>query len=205
MLSLRRSCSSGSTRPGRPGPSTSAHTPTIRRIYEHGAGSSGCRLHRRHDRPVRAVVRWPPLVARIKDTSVEAVKAGRRLRRRRRGRTPLRKAGARLVGRCPFHEERTPQLLGQPVDRLYYCFGCGTRAATDHVRARDAGARLRRRDRVARRPLPHPARVRGELAGAGREAHAPRSGCCELLDQAAAFYERTLWETRGGLRSRATT
>ncbi len=40
-------------------------------------------------------------------------------------RTQLRKAGARYVGRCPFHEERTPSFSVNPVDKLYYCFGCG--------------------------------------------------------------------------------
>ena len=40
-------------------------------------------------------------------------------------RTPLRKAGGRLTGRCPFHEERTPSFSVNPVDKLYYCFGCG--------------------------------------------------------------------------------
>ena len=41
------------------------------------------------------------------------------------GRTALRKAGARFTGRCPFHEERTPSFSVNPVDKLYYCFGCG--------------------------------------------------------------------------------
>ena len=41
------------------------------------------------------------------------------------GRTQLRKAGARYVGRCPFHEERTPSFSVNPVDKLFYCFGCG--------------------------------------------------------------------------------
>src|SRR5262249_60770076 len=40
-------------------------------------------------------------------------------------RTQLRKAGARFVGRCPFHEERTPSFSVNPVEKLYYCFGCG--------------------------------------------------------------------------------
>ena len=42
------------------------------------------------------------------------------------GRTQLRRAsGSRYTGRCPFHEEKTPSFSVNPVDKLYYCFGCG--------------------------------------------------------------------------------
>ena len=51
--------------------------------------------------------------------------AGGRLRRVVEERTALRKAGGRLTGRCPFHEERTPSFSVNPVKGLYYCFGCG--------------------------------------------------------------------------------
>ena len=41
-------------------------------------------------------------------------------------RTPLRReSGSRFTGRCPFHEEKTPSFSVNPVDKLYYCFGCG--------------------------------------------------------------------------------
>ena len=41
-------------------------------------------------------------------------------------RTALRRSsGSRYMGRCPFHEERTPSFSVNPVDKLYYCFGCG--------------------------------------------------------------------------------
>src|SRR5258705_12395164 len=42
-------------------------------------------------------------------------------------RTQLRKAGARYMGRCPFHEERTPSFSVNAVDKFYYCFGCGAK------------------------------------------------------------------------------
>ena len=42
------------------------------------------------------------------------------------GRTQLRRAsGSRFTGRCPFHEEKTPSFSVNPVEKLYYCFGCG--------------------------------------------------------------------------------
>ena len=40
-------------------------------------------------------------------------------------RTELRRAGANsYVGRCPFHDERTASFGVNPVEKLYYCFGC---------------------------------------------------------------------------------
>src|SRR6516162_86602 len=40
-------------------------------------------------------------------------------------RTELRRAGpARYEGLCPFHDERTPSFGIDPVQKVYYCFGC---------------------------------------------------------------------------------
>ena len=36
----------------------------------------------------------------------------------------LRKAGRRLTGLCPFHQERTPSFSVDPETGLWYCFGC---------------------------------------------------------------------------------
>ena len=66
-------------------------------------------------------------MARIKDTSVEAVKAAADFVDVVSARTQLRKAGGRYTGRCPFHEERTPSFSVNAVDKLYYCFGCGAK------------------------------------------------------------------------------
>jgi DNA primase len=63
-------------------------------------------------------------VARIKDSSVEAVKAAADLVDVVSMRTQLRKSGARFTGRCPFHEERTPSFSVSPEKGFYYCHGC---------------------------------------------------------------------------------
>jgi len=39
---------------------------------------------------------------------------------------PLKRAGARLKGLCPFHQEKTPSFSVDPQNQLFYCFGCQT-------------------------------------------------------------------------------
>jgi DNA primase len=38
---------------------------------------------------------------------------------------PLRASGAKRIGRCPFHEDRTPSFVCFPGTRTFHCFGCG--------------------------------------------------------------------------------
>jgi DNA primase len=39
---------------------------------------------------------------------------------------PLKPAGTRLKGLCPFHQEKTPSFTVDPDRKLFYCFGCQT-------------------------------------------------------------------------------
>ena len=39
---------------------------------------------------------------------------------------PLKGAGRRLKGLCPFHQEKTPSFSVDPSAQLFYCFGCQT-------------------------------------------------------------------------------
>lgn len=39
--------------------------------------------------------------------------------------TKLKRAGARLKGLCPFHQEKTPSFTVDPGRGVYHCFGCG--------------------------------------------------------------------------------
>ena len=115
------------------------------------------------------------VVARIKPESVEAVKAAADILDVVGARTQLRKAGARYTGRCPFHEERTPSFSVNAVDKLYYCFGCGAGGDLISFVKETENTRLLRRDRMARRPLPGRARVRGDLARRRPRARTPRA------------------------------
>jgi DNA primase len=136
-------------------------------------------------------------MARIKDTSVDAVKAAADLVAVVEERTSLRKQGARLIGRCPFHEERTPSFSVNPSLGLYHCFGC--HQGGDVIKfVRDtqgldfAGAIEWLAERF---------RIDLEDEDVSPEQAAKRSRRVrlqELLDDAASFYERALWETEVG-------
>jgi len=65
-------------------------------------------------------------VARIKDSSVEAVKAAADFVEVVSARTQLRKSGGRYTGRCPFTTSARVFSVNA-VDKLYYCFGCGAK------------------------------------------------------------------------------
>ena len=137
-------------------------------------------------------------MARIKDTSVEAVKAAADFVDVVSARTQLRKGGGgRFMGRCPFHEERTPSFSVNGVDKLYYCFGCGAKGdlitfvrETEGLDFAGAIEWLGERFRV---PLEYE-----ESSPAQDAARKRRERLFALLDQAATFYERTLWDSEAG-------
>ncbi len=136
-------------------------------------------------------------MARIKDTSVDAVKAAADFVEVVSARTQLRKAGGRYTGRCPFHEERTPSFSVNAVDKLYYCFGCGAKGdlitfvrETEGLDFAGSIEWLAERFRV---PLEYE-----ESSPAQDAARKRRERLFALLHQAASYYERTLWETEPG-------
>lgn len=38
---------------------------------------------------------------------------------------PLKASGGNFVGKCPFHNEKTPSLSVSPTKQVWHCFGCG--------------------------------------------------------------------------------
>ena len=136
-------------------------------------------------------------MARIKDASVEQVKAVADIVAVVSGRTVLRKAGGRFVGRCPFHEERTPSFSVSPEKGYYHCFGCGK--GGDSIRFVQEAESL---DFVgAIEWLADRFNVQLEYEEASPEADARRQRAKrlqELLEAAAAFYERYLWDSPAG-------
>jgi DNA primase len=140
-------------------------------------------------------------MALIKDTSVEEVKAASDVVAVVSGRTQLRKAGPRYVGRCPFHEERTPSFSVNPVEKFYYCFGCGAKGdVITFVRETEqldfAGAVEWLADRFN-------VQIEYEETTPQQDARRRRrERLLELLDAAATFYERYLWDSQAGSLAR---
>src|SRR6478672_7859240 len=140
-------------------------------------------------------------MARIKDTSVEEVKAAADMVAVVSERTQLRKAGARYMGRCPFHEERTPSFSVNAVDKFYYCFGCGAKGdLITFVRETEqldfAGAIESLADRFN-------VQIEYEETSPQQDARRRRrERLLELLEAAASFYERYLWDSQAGSLAR---
>src|ERR687888_1777640 len=140
-------------------------------------------------------------MARIKDASVEEVKEAADIVAVVSARTQLRKAGARYLGRCPFHEERTPSFSVNATDKLYYCFGCGAKGdLITFVRESEqldfAGAVEWLADRFN-------VRLEYEQVSPQQDERRRRRGrLFSLLDAAASFYERYLWESQAGSAAR---
>ena len=111
-------------------------------------------------------------------------------------RTELRRAGPRSYeGLCPFHEERSPSFSVEPVEKLYYCFGC--QASGDvftfvqETEGVDFGAAL---ELLADRCGIELEREEENPKEAERRRQ--RERLLELLGRTTAYYERCLWESQ---------
>jgi DNA primase len=110
-------------------------------------------------------------------------------------RTELRRAGpGRYMGRCPFHEERTASFSVNSVDNLYHCFGCGVGGdAFGFVMATEGLDFVGSLESLA-------SRYGIELTPEDEDPQAAerrktRERLLELLERAASFYEKWLWES----------
>jgi DNA primase len=141
-------------------------------------------------------------MALIKKSSVEEAVAASDMIEVVSARTPLRRAGARWTGRCPFHEERTPSFSVNPAEKLYYCFGCHKGGdLISFVRETEgldfAGAVEWLADRY---------RLQLEYEESSPRADANRrrrERLLALLDAAGTFYSRYLWESQAAEPARA--
>jgi DNA primase len=140
-------------------------------------------------------------VARIKDSSVEAVRAGADMVQVVQARTQLRKSGARWTGRCPFHEERTPSFSVNAADKLFYCFGCGKGGDLISFVRESEGLDFAEAIEWLAERFNVPVEYEESSPQAELERRR-RDRLFALLEQATAFYERYLWDSASGERVR---
>jgi DNA primase len=111
-------------------------------------------------------------------------------------RTELRRAGAtEYVGRCPFHDERTPSFAVNPIEKVYYCFGCQASGdvftfvmeteGLDFAGALESLANRFGVELQTEQEDPRAAQTRQR-----------RERLHSLLGRAAGYYARYLWEAR---------
>ena len=140
-------------------------------------------------------------MARIKDESIERVKATMEILPLIEEVVRLRKTGGTYKGLCPFHQERTPSFTVTPARGTFKCFGCGEGGdaitfvmKTENIDFVDAIELLARRFGVELEyeessPEHDRKRARDERLRA-------------LLERAAEFYGRVLWDSEIGAPAR---
>jgi DNA primase len=140
-------------------------------------------------------------VARIKDESVERVKATMEILPLVEDYVRLRKTGAAYKGLCPFHQERTPSFTVSPARGTFKCFGCGEGG--------DAITFVEKIENVdfvgAIELLAQRLGVELEYEEASPEHEGKRQRDERLrllLERAAVFYARVLWESDQGAAAR---
>jgi len=140
-------------------------------------------------------------VARIKDSSVEAVKAAAEILPLVEDYVRLRKAGTTYKGLCPFHQERTPSFTVTPSRGTFKCFGCG-----------EGGDAIAFVEKIENVDFVGAIDILGRRFGieieyeeispeADRERRR-RERLRQLLERATAFYERMLWDSEQGAFAR---
>ena len=111
-------------------------------------------------------------------------------------RTELRRAGVNsYFGICPFHEERTGSFHVSPDERLYHCFGCQASGDAFKFVMETEGVDFS----VALETLAQRFGVELQVEAEDPQAAARRQRrdrLQTLVDRAAVYYARYLWEAR---------
>ncbi len=109
----------------------------------------------------------------------------------------LQKRGGRLVGLCPFHNEKSPSFSVSPERGLYHCFGCGASGNTvGFVMAHDGltfPEAIRRLAEKANVPLPEATDADDAAAARSRD---DRARYDRVMTGARDYYQAELWSGR---------
>ena len=140
-------------------------------------------------------------MARIKDSSVDAVKSATEILPLVEDYVRLRKQGGTYKGLCPFHAEKTPSFIVTPARGTFKCFGCGEGGdAIAFVRKIEQVDFIGAIEFLARRfgiALEYE-----ELSPEVERARRRRDRLEQLLERATGFYERMLWDSDAGAVAR---
>jgi DNA primase len=109
-------------------------------------------------------------------------------------RSDLRRVGQRWVGLCPFHDERTPSFNVNPDHKRYHCFGCGVSGdAIDFVQETESLDFVGALEVLAERFNVELKREAEDPEAEQRRMRKER--LLKLVDRAAVYYTRVLWES----------
>jgi DNA primase len=140
-------------------------------------------------------------VALISSESLERVKQAVDIVEVISAHTDLRRQGARWVGLCPFHEERTPSFSVDAQEKLYHCFGCGVGGDTiKFIEEKEGLGFAEAVELLADRYGVELEREREDPRAEAKRQQKRRLG--ELLDRTASFYAAYLWESDEAAKAR---
>src|SRR4051812_2811009 len=113
----------------------------------------------------------------------------------------LRKSGGSYTGLCPFHQERTPSFNVSPARGTFMCFGCGEGGdAITFIMKRDSIDFVEAIEVLAQR---FGVELEYEESSPEQERQRARDGRLRaLLERAAEFYGRVLWDSDAGAPAR---
>jgi DNA primase len=141
-------------------------------------------------------------MALISEESLERVKQAADIVEVVSAHTDLRRQGARWVGLCPFHEERTPSFSVDAQEKLYHCFGCGVGGDTiKFVEEKEGVGFAEAVELLAERYGVELQREKEDPRVEARRQQ--RRRLSDLLDRTAAFYAHFLWEAEEAAKARA--
>jgi DNA primase len=141
-------------------------------------------------------------MALISEESLERVKQTADIVEVISAHTDLRRQGARWVGLCPFHEERTPSFSVDAQEKLYHCFGCGVGGDTiKFVEEKEGLGFAEAVELLADRYGVELEREKEDPRAEARRQQRRRLG--DLLDRTGAFYAHYLWDSEEAGKARA--
>jgi DNA primase len=118
-------------------------------------------------------------------------------------RTELRRRGVNsYFGLCPFHDERTPSFHVSPDEKLYHCFGCQASGDPFTFVMETEGLDFAGALEVVAKRFGVELQTEAEDPRAAQRRRT-RERLYTLLDRAAAYYGRYLWEAREAAGARS--